>query len=65
MKSITVTISPVGGTIIEADGFNGVGCKDASQSLVDVLADAKGAGVSVDEKPEFWQTEADGQILGN
>lgn len=37
MRSITVTISPMGNPVVEASGFNGVGCEAATKALEEAL----------------------------
>ena len=49
MKTITIHISPIGDVDIEADGFNGVGCKDATKGYEDEF----GGDVVSKAKPEL------------
>lgn len=50
-KSITVKIDRAGRSVIEAHGFNGCGCTEATEQLEIVLG---GAGTKKkDYKPEF------------
>lgn len=55
-RSIEVTISPLGKCKVEAKGFDGVGCEDATKPIEDALA-GKG-GVSRELKPE-WSNETE------
>jgi len=52
MKTITIHISPIGDVDIEADGFNGVGCKDATKGYEEEFG---GDTVST-PKPELHNT---------
>ncbi len=42
MKRLVITISPVGTPRIEAEGFNGQGCAEASKHIEDALAGGSG-----------------------
>lgn len=53
-RSIEVVISPLGKVTVEAKGFDGQGCEDATKPIEDALA-GKG-GVSRELKPE-WNNE--------
>jgi hypothetical protein len=55
-KRVKVVISPLGVPTIEAIGFNGVGCTDATAPIERALAGGNG---SVDRvlKPEWYSTE--------
>jgi hypothetical protein len=55
-RSIEVVISPLGKCRVEAKGFDGQGCEDATKPIEDALA-GKG-GVSRELKPE-WNNETD------
>ena len=52
MRKLKVTIAPNGKTSIEAIGYNGVGCKAATNSLAKAIGAVGGDGT---EKPEFHQ----------
>lgn len=54
MKTIVVQIDPMGNTKIEALGFNGVGCEQATKALEERLG---GGEVVRETKPEFYQEE--------
>lgn len=53
-KKITVKIDPLGNTKVEAHGFNGEGCTDATKAIEDVLAGGAG-GIDRQLKPEWYQ----------
>ena len=55
-RVIEVIISPLGKCKVEAKGFDGVGCEDATKPIEDALA-GKG-GVSRVLKPE-WNNQAE------
>lgn len=52
-KQIVVDISPAGSVVIEALGFNGVGCADATQQIEIALGGS--APQKKTKKPEFFQ----------
>jgi len=54
MKSIEIIISPAGETKIEAKGFAGSSCQEATRSLERAL----GIRQSQQHKPEFHQSQA-------
>lgn len=41
-KKITIKIDPLGNPTVEAHGFNGVGCEDATRTLEEALAGGDG-----------------------
>ena len=51
-KTIVVTVSQVGSPTIEANGFNGVGCKEATRNIEKALSDGKTEN-EVENKPEI------------
>ncbi len=53
-KSITVEISTTGEMKVEAHGFKGEGCMEATKKLMESMASNTTA---TDYKPEFYQTE--------
>lgn len=53
-KDVTITFETDGSTKIEANGFKGVGCKDATKQLELVLAGEN--GVETKKKPDFFQS---------
>lgn len=53
-KKVSVKIDVLGNPTIEAIGFNGVGCKEATRGLEDVF---KGGNLKVEEKPEMHNVE--------
>ncbi len=54
-KTITVTIDPLGNPKIEANGFQGQGCAEATAGLEKALAGGPG-GVTREYKEEWSQT---------
>ena len=62
-RRILVKISPTGEIIVEADGFQGKGCVDATKAIEEALGTRTSRGL----KPEFQrqpQSASDRQILG-
>ena len=57
-EQIIINISPAGHTVIEAQGFSGCGCADATKDIELVLG---GPATKRKEKPEFY---APGQTSG-
>lgn len=59
-RKITVKISPLGAPTIEAVGFQGGGCTDATKAIETALA---GGGGKVERvlKPEWFEAEGTGQ----
>ncbi len=53
-KDVTILFRTDGSSVIEANGFQGVGCKDATKQLEMVLAG--NAPVDKKPKPDFYQT---------
>ncbi|KGP00294.1 hypothetical protein JT27_18360 [Alcaligenes faecalis] len=56
-RQLVITITPHGNTTVEAEGYNGVGCKEASRAMIAVLTGGNDSKADVNEKPEFWQQE--------
>jgi hypothetical protein len=56
-RTIEVIVSPVGETKIEAKGFAGAGCRDASRFIEQAL----GAAANEVLTAEFYQQQATGQ----
>lgn len=56
MKTIEVTILPDGTTKIEAIGFQGKGCADATKSLELVLAGGGDDNKDTTKKRDFFQS---------
>ena len=54
MKQIKVTIGPTGVADIDAEGFTGTGCRDATKGILDALADPS---AKIEEKPEMHMLE--------
>ena len=58
-KTINVVINPIGGVKVEANGFSGASCTDATKAIESALA---GSGsVERVEKPEFFNPETTGE----
>ncbi len=53
MKTLVVSISPAGSVNIDAKGFQGVGCADATERL-EVVLGGGAAPKSKKKKPEFF-----------
>ena len=62
-RRILVKVSPTGEITVEADGFQGKGCVDATKAIEEAL----GARTARDFKPEFQrqQVTQERQIIGN
>lgn len=56
-KDVTVTIQADGATKIEANNFQGVGCKDATKQLEMALAGSAG-NTDTKPKPDFYATNS-------
>ena len=54
MPSVIITISPEGETTVEAQGYQGATCKDATRAIESAL----GTTTNDVKKPEFTQTAA-------
>lgn len=52
MKTITITIDPCGRPTIDAQGFTGTSCKDATKAIEKALS-ANNESVDRQEKPEI------------
>ena len=61
-KQIKITITPMGDPTVEAIGFAGVGCADATAAIEGALSGGKVADRSY--KPEFSATEEVQQTQG-
>lgn len=61
MKTITILISPSGDAKIEAHGFVGVECQQATQSLRNAL----GQDSNEQFKPEYAQLAAPASVLAS
>jgi hypothetical protein len=51
-KKIRVTIDPIGNSKVEAIGYNGAGCAEATKSIEEALAGGRG-GMERVMKPEW------------
>jgi hypothetical protein len=60
-KQIKITIDKLGNPQVEALGFNGVGCKNATELLEKALAAGDG-GVSTEYKSEWSNQEESTEI---
>lgn len=60
-KNVTVNIKPDGSTVIEANGFQGVGCKDATKQLEMVLAGSE-SNTDTKPKPDFYATTSNSNM---
>ena len=61
MRSITVDITPAGSVKVEAHGFKGKGCAEATEQIEIVLG---GAGAKTKKKkPEFFAAPTIGQTI--
>lgn len=54
-KEVVVTITPDGATVVEANNFQGVGCKDATKQIEMALAGNAG-NTDTKPKPDFYAT---------
>lgn len=63
-KKIEIRVSPTGVTTIEAIGFKGVGCKEATAPLVSKLLGKSGLNMDKSEIHEMC-VEADTRKVGN
>ena len=62
MKQIVITIDKVGRAKVEAQGFAGCGCTEATKGIISALSsNAKPNEVSVVEKPEMHMIETEDQ----
>ena len=60
-RKIKITISPLGEATVDAMGFSGQGCKEATKVLEDALAGGTGE-MEVIHKPEWHETEDENVI---
>lgn len=60
-QSIKISISPIGQVKVEASGFIGGSCKDATANIIAALSDGKGND-NIEEKPELYQEETETQF---
>lgn len=61
MRTITVDISPAGSVKIDAAGFKGKGCAEATEVIE--IAIGGGAVKSKKKKPEFFASPSTGQTI--
>ena len=57
-RRIKITISPLGEATVDAMGFAGQGCKEATKVLEEALASST-EGMEVIHKPEWNETESE------
>lgn len=55
-RRIKIKIDPLGRATVEAEGFAGCGCTDATKPIVEALAG--GGKVETVHKPEFFEAES-------
>jgi len=53
-KKITFTIDPLGNPTIDADGFKGTSCKNATEAFEKIF---EGGSPNVVEKPEMMESD--------
>jgi hypothetical protein len=58
MKTIKVTIDQLGGATVEAIGYNGVGCVEATKKIEAALGSEPAVRI---EKPEIFNTATEGE----
>lgn len=58
-RKVVVSIDPIGMVKVEAMGFNGEGCADATKPLEDALASGAG-GMTKEMKPEWYASDEAG-----
>ncbi len=63
MKDVTITFNTDGSSVIEANGFQGVGCKDATKRLELVLAGSDPDNKDQKPKPDFYATTGNHNTL--
>jgi len=55
-KQVTITVNPDGSSVIDAEGFAGKGCGEATASIELALAGSDPDNRSDKKKREYWQT---------
>lgn len=61
MPQIIVKVSPLGDTKIEAEGFTGTACTEATEALELALAGKK----NTDHKPEYFESAGQHETESN
>lgn len=61
-KQVKITFNPLGQPRIEADGFTGTSCQDATKAFEDLL---NGGGKKETLKDEYYMSESEGQSIDN
>lgn len=56
MKQVVITIEPDGSTVIDAQGFAGKGCADATQAIAIALAGSGRDDKDDKRKPDYYAT---------
>lgn len=64
-KDITIVFGTDGHAVIEANGFKGVGCKDATKQLELVLAGNNADNKDSKPKPDFYATNTGAATIAN
>ena len=62
-KEVEIVVDRCGNTVVNAIGFQGVGCKSATEGLTKVLA--SGGVVREDRKPEFYEGGGETNLARN
>jgi hypothetical protein len=57
MKQIKIKIDPVGRSTVDAVGFMGGSCKDATKNILAALGAGDPAKVKVEDKPEIHMVD--------
>ena len=60
MKQVTITVDAVGGVKIDAEGFVGNTCDDATKVFAQAFA---GEQTDRQEKPEYYQPVVQGEMV--
>jgi hypothetical protein len=55
-KNVTINFNTDGSTVIEANNFQGVGCKDATKAVEMLLAGGDSGNIDSKPKPDFYAT---------
>jgi len=56
MKQVTITIAPDGTSKVDADGFKGKGCAEATEALEMALTGGDRSGTDDKRKPDYFAT---------
>jgi len=55
-KQVIITVQPDGSTVVDADGFQGKGCAEATQAIELALAGSDPSNRDDKRKPDFYAT---------